>query len=94
MRRRIAENPGRSKEILQKDCPEMRLALVRTAVAANANTDTRVLLSLASDRDPDLRYSMAENHNLPFQIFRISTHDENPYVQARALSTLSRKQTN
>lgn len=93
VRRRIAENPKCSKEILERLSRDEARS-VRTAVAANANTDARVLLSLASDRDPDLRYSMAENHNLPFQILDLLTHDENPYVQARALSTLSRKQTN
>jgi hypothetical protein len=67
--------------------PDVR---IRAAVADNLNTPYLALLKLARDESNDIRYQLAENHNVPRNILHILMNDENPYVQARAESTLDR----
>jgi hypothetical protein len=47
-------------------------------------------MMLALDESIDVRFQMAENHNLPDAILRILSEDENPYVAQRAAMTLGR----
>jgi len=67
--------------------PDVR---IRAAVADNPNTPYIALLKLARDESNDIRYQLAENHNVPRNILHVLLTDENPYVQARAESTLER----
>jgi hypothetical protein len=60
-------------------------------VADNPRTPLQTLLILAFDEDLDVRYQLAENHNIPDEILCILTADENPFVSCRAEATLHRK---
>ena len=66
---------------------------IRAAVADNSCTPCMALLRLARDKSVDIRYQLAENHNVPMQVLLILVVDENPYVQVRAARTLERLQT-
>src|SRR5476649_980260 len=44
------------------------LAEVRAAVSDNQNTPLYTLWALSKDRDPDVRFQLAENHNLPLPL--------------------------
>jgi hypothetical protein len=66
--------------------PDVR---VRSAVADHPEVPYSILVRLAVDECEDIRYQLAENHNLPVSILSILAEDENPYVQARALWTLT-----
>ena len=48
------------------------------------------LLKLARDKSDDIRYQLAENHNVPTQVLLVLVSDENPFVRARAERTLER----
>jgi hypothetical protein len=48
------------------------------------------LNKLAFDENPDVRYEIAEDANTPFELLRMMTEDENPYVAERAKRTLKR----
>jgi HEAT repeat protein len=45
---------------------------------------------LIQDENPDVRYSMAENHKLPSEALEILAKDDNPFVKFRAEKTLAR----
>jgi len=64
---------------------------VRQAVADNARSSCETLMLLAHDEDVDVRYQLAENHNIPEGVLIELTDDENPYISCRAESTLVRK---
>lgn len=90
VRERIAENPQTPGEMLYElACDDN--ANVRCAVSDNSNSPRFVLEMLMSDEDADVRYRLAENANLPMELLtRLCAEDSNPYVAARASSTLAR----
>ena len=63
---------------------------VRTSVADNENTSANTSMQLAGDANADLRYALAENHQLDSRILDILAKDENPFVADRAQKTLLR----
>jgi hypothetical protein len=63
---------------------------VRIAVADNGNTQLHTHMQLALDEHPDLRYALAENHNIDATVLQVLIDDTNPYVAARAKRTLAR----
>jgi len=65
-------------------------AEIRTCVADNALTPLSTLQQLAADADVNVRYAIAENHNICRSILTFLTEDENPYVACRAAKTLLR----
>ena len=44
---------------------------------------------MARDKDIDLRFTMAENANLPISVLTILSEDDNPYIACQAERTLS-----
>jgi hypothetical protein len=87
---RLAESPEASPKTLAKlacnDDPH-----VRAAAADNAHTPYASMLALAEDPDVDVRFQLAENHNIPRDILKILSNDENPYIAERAQQTLQRQ---
>ena len=43
-----------------------------------------------ADEDPDVRYQLAENHQLAIEVLRLLCQDDNPYVSCRAARTVER----
>jgi hypothetical protein len=60
------------------------------AVADHLNTPVAVLILLAEDDNADVRYALAENHNISRDVLNKLLNDSNPYVANRAERTLSR----
>ncbi len=48
-------------------------------------------MTLVVDENPDVRYHVAENYNIPDRVLKVLVEDENPYVSCRAELTLLRK---
>ncbi len=63
---------------------------VKIAVADNAHTPYEVLVDLACDENADVKYALAENHNVSIDILQLLQVDSNPYVARRAATTLDR----
>ena len=63
---------------------------VRLAVSENKCTTPYALGLLVKDDHVDVRYGVAENHQMPDEILLFLAMDENPYVRCRALKTLER----
>lgn len=62
----------------------------RIALADRSDTPLEVLLVLIEDEHPDVRYAIAENHNVDEALLRRLIEDGNPYVAHRAQRTLAR----
>ena len=62
----------------------------RIALADRSDTPLEVLLVLIEDEHPDVRYAIAENHNVDEALLRRLIEDCNPYVAHRAQRTLAR----
>ena len=64
---------------------------VRIAVSENsAGLPSDILHLLLQDDSVDVRYAMAENHNMPVEILELLCDDDNPYVSCRAARTKER----
>jgi hypothetical protein len=48
------------------------------------------LQMLARDDNPNVRYAIADNHNISIAILKRLAEDENPYIACRAAKTLLR----
>ena len=59
-------------------------------IADNLKTSPEILNCLAQSTRDDVRFAMAENHNLSFNLLSILACDANPYVAARASRTIDR----
>jgi hypothetical protein len=57
-------------------------------VGDHVNTPVEVHLVLATHDDADLRFALAENHNLHESVLNVLIEDANPYVAHRARMTL------
>lgn len=67
---------------------------LKVSKADNRNTSVKALLLLADDEDADLRFAMAENHNISRDVLKKLSEDPNPYVADRATKTLTRIELN
>jgi hypothetical protein len=63
---------------------------VREAVADHQLCPVSIHLMLADDETVDVRFALAENHNLSFQVLEKLSQDANPYVAYRAERTMRR----
>ena len=52
--------------------------------------DAEVLWALAKDSCCDVRFALAENHNIDSDLLALLADDENPYVAWRARKTIKR----
>ncbi len=50
------------------------------AVADNVHTPCYVKAALATDKDADIRFALAENHSTPLEVLQSLQDDSNPYV--------------
>jgi len=86
---RIGEHPRAHSTTLARlavhsDCQ------VRASVAENMNASMKTIWNLVRDPSPDVRLRLAESYTVPIAILRVLADDENPYVSARAQTTLLR----
>ena len=63
---------------------------VRMELTEINNLTTTTYLMLACDPNPDVRYSLASNANIPVFILQRLSEDENVYVSCRAQRTIRR----
>jgi hypothetical protein len=85
----IANSPNATEEILS----ELALSAyveVREAVIDHCNCPIAVQFMLTDDESADVRYALAENHNLSFSVLEKLSYDDNPYVASRAQQTMRR----
>ena len=85
----IANHPATAPIVLHRLSQHKDVG-VRMAVADHRNTHIITAMQLAWDHSPDLRYALAENHQIDSGVLDILAKDENPYVADRAQKTLSR----
>jgi hypothetical protein len=64
---------------------------LRIAVVDYKDAPDEVLFFLADDESPDVRYALAENHNISINVLKKLSADPNPYVADRAERTLLRR---
>jgi hypothetical protein len=62
----------------------------RIAIADSPDTSFEALQHLSQDENADLRFALAENHNIDKRILNTLTQDSNPYIAHRAQKTLDR----
>jgi hypothetical protein len=86
---KVAEDPTTGWQLLEL-LANHNSPHVRAAVADNVNTNPGTLLKLAYDSDADLRYQLAENHNIAREVLAVLLEDENPWVRVRAEMTQKR----
>ncbi|MBX9686897.1 MAG: hypothetical protein K2X27_09360 [Candidatus Obscuribacterales bacterium] len=67
---------------------------LKMSIADDLSTPMEVLFILAEDESLDLRYALAENHNLSRDLLEFLTLDSNPYVAHRARKTIIRMELN
>lgn len=70
--------------------PQMADGQALTDIGDDANTPLKILFVLREDGDADLRFALAENHNIHRSVLSLLAEDANPYVAHRAQQTLSR----
>ena len=63
---------------------------VRMELTEINNLTTTTYLMLACDPNPDVRYSLSSNANIPVFILQRLSEDENVYVSCRAQRTIQR----
>ena len=66
-------------------------ASVRMQLVDRPEASLEVLMQLTRDVSVDVRFALAENHNVAEEILLELMSDENPYVQERARKTFLRK---
>jgi hypothetical protein len=85
----IAESPNATPEILA-ELAMSSFSEVREAVTEHRLCPVSIQLMLAEDECPDVRFALAENHNMPFVVLEKLSNDENPFVSMRAERTMRR----
>jgi hypothetical protein len=65
-------------------------AQTRMDIGDCENTPVEVLLMLAADEDPDVRFALAENHNIHESVLNMLAEDSHPYIAHRGQKTLAR----
>lgn len=90
IRRRVAENCDCPKDVLEAlardTCTDVRIA-----VALNRKANRPVYNNLCKDPSPDVRFMIASTSYMPVFLLRKLATDENPYVQERAIRTITLK---
>jgi hypothetical protein len=66
----------------------------RMDIGDSRDTSLAVLLLLAGDDNADVRFALAENHNINKSVLRRLLEDSNPFVACRAQKTLARLKCN
>jgi hypothetical protein len=64
-------------------------AQTRMDIGDHVHTPLEALLLLTEDEHVDVRFALAENHNIPESILNVLLEDSNPYVAHRAQKTLA-----
>jgi len=85
------------------DTQRKKTEILSKLAAGNYDTQTRIDIGddhettplevhamLAIDENPDVRYALAENHNIDKSVLNILVEDAHPYVAQRAQKTLAR----
>lgn len=85
----LAESPTASADILT-ELAMSSFPDVREAVADHQLCPVSIRLMLADDEYIEVRFALAENHNMPFQVLEKLSQDANPYVANRAERTMRR----
>lgn len=85
----LAESPSASADILS-ELAMSSFPDVREAVADHLLCPISIRLMLADDEHIEVRFALAENHNMPFQVLEKLSQDCNPYVANRAERTMRR----
>lgn len=62
----------------------------RIDIADHQSTSIEVLIQLTQDENADVRFALAENHNIDRSVLNLLVEDANPYVAHRARKTLLR----
>jgi len=63
---------------------------IRMDIGDHVNTPLAVVLKLTEDENTDVRFGLAENHNLHASALNLLAEDSNPFVAQRAQKTLAR----
>lgn len=63
---------------------------VFTDIGDHPDTPLKLLIVLAEDGNADLRFALAENHNIHSNVLCVLAEDANPFVADRAQRTLAR----
>jgi len=63
-------------------------AQTRMDIGDHVHTPLEALLLLADDENVDVRFALAENHNILVSVLNVLVEDSNPYVAHRAQKTL------
>lgn len=87
VRRRLAENPCTSPEVLTVLATDEN-SEVRAALVWNSAVHVDVLERLCRDEDVNVRLSLTENHRLQEKLLVLLAEDDNPYVQHHAKRAL------
>ncbi len=77
-------------EILNRLAAGSYSAQTRMDIGDCVNTPLEVLSMLAADENPDVRFALAENHNIHESVLNTLAEDCHPYVAHRAQKTLAR----
>lgn len=85
----LAESPGATPEILA-ELAMSTFSEVRETVIDHRLCPVSIHLMLAEDECADVRFALAENHNMSFHVLEKLSHDDNPYVATRAQRTMRR----
>jgi hypothetical protein len=88
--RRAAEHPRLSLAVMEK-LAQHEDSTIREAVAENMNLPEPIIYALAQDSCPDVRYKLAESYTIAPEVLTFLLEDENPFVAARARTTLRRR---
>jgi hypothetical protein len=78
----------KKSEILHKIATGHWDSQTRMDIGDHTNTPVEALLMLTADANVDVRFALAENHNLHESILKALLEDSNPYVAHRARMTL------
>jgi hypothetical protein len=62
----------------------------RIDIGDHVSTPLEVHLQLAADENVDVRFALAENHNVHERVLSLLAEDSHPYVAHRAQKTLAR----
>lgn len=85
----LAESPTATADILT-ELAMSSFPDVREAVGDHQLCPVSIRMMLADDEYIEVRFALAENHNMPFQVLEKLSQDENPYVAYRAERTMRR----
>ncbi len=80
---------NKKSDLLQKIATGHWAPQTRMDIGDHSNTPLEALLLLTADANADVRFALAENHNIHESILKALLEDSNPYVAHRARMTLT-----